>query len=49
MCFADVSCPSWADDTQCVDTAENYELRVQIVGGDRDATIDFCVDGILPS
>jgi len=49
VCFADVSCPTWASEERCRLTGENYDLQIQVVGGEREGTFELCVDSVVPS
>ena len=47
--FTDVACPSWDTEGKCSITQENFDLQIQVVGGEGPATFNLCVDSIVPS
>ena len=49
VCFADVTCPTWATSDQCELTGDSYDLQIQVVGGEREGSFDLCVSSIVAS
>ncbi len=49
VCFNDVSCPTWADATECSETGQNYDLQIQVVGAERASTFTLCLTSVIPS
>jgi hypothetical protein len=47
VCFADVACPAWAMAGQCAADAQ-YDLQIQIVGGDAAGAFDLCLSSLVP-
>lgn len=48
VCFADVACPSWAMADQC-SAAAQYDLQIQVVGGDTAGAFDLCLSSLVPT
>jgi hypothetical protein len=49
VCFDDVACPSWSSEEQCQVTGEEYDLQIQVVGGERESSFELCVESIVAS
>ena len=48
VCFGDVDCPSWADADQCVVSGDEYDLQIQVPGGDRASSFELCLTSVIP-
>lgn len=48
VCFADVRCPPWPGSI-CTNPGVPYDLQVQVVGGEHNATFALCLTELVPS
>jgi hypothetical protein len=48
VCFDTVECPSW-EGVNCQMTGDNYDLQIQVAGGDNEGTFDLKVTSLVPN
>ena len=50
VCTNDVSCPDWSISAgTCAITGQQYDLQIQVVGGEGSGTVDLCLVSVIPS
>jgi hypothetical protein len=47
VCFDDAACPTW--DSNCEDTGDNYDLQIQVAGGDAAGSFDLKLTRLIPN